>query len=233
MIRLAADGGITRMVATPHMVWMGTGGREKILTKLDLVREKVAEAGLSVDIVSGAELYLEPNLTDEVRSKRALTINDGPYALVELPIRDYPLYTDQILFELRVAGFTPILAHPERLMPILKDINLVFRLVQKGVLIQITADSLLGCYGPTIKTLTENMLRHNLVHIIASDAHSLNHRPPALRAAVERAAQIIEPARAWAMVTDLPQAIIDGQPVSIPEPMEYKPHRVWGLFRKA
>ncbi|MGQ9675590.1 MAG: tyrosine-protein phosphatase [Chloroflexota bacterium] len=231
MAKAALDEGIKAIVATPHIVCTGSNGRERILARLREVQEAVAEQGWAISVLPGAELYVEPNLVKEVRAGRAPTINDGPYALVELPIRDYPLYTEQVLFELQVAGIVPILAHPERLVSLMRDISLLFRLVQRGVLAQITAESLIGGQGPAIKGLTEIMLRHNLVHVIASDAHSVDFRPPVLKAAAERAAELIEPAKAWAMVTSVPQAIVEGRPIEVEEPMQPPTRKFWNLWR--
>lgn len=231
MAKAALDEGITRIVATPHIVCTGSNGRERILEKLRQVQEAVAQQGWDISVLPGAELYVEPNLVKEVRTGQAPTINDGPYALVELPIRDFPLYTEQVLFELQVAGITPVLAHPERLVSIMRDISLLFRLVQRGVLAQVTAESLIGGQGPSIKGLTETMIKNNLVHVIASDAHSVDFRPPLLRAAAERAAQLIEPARAWAMVTSVPEAIVEGRRIDVAEPVQPPTRKLWNLWR--
>lgn len=231
MVRAAVDEGISQIVATPHMVCAGSNGRERILAKLQLVQEAIAERGWEVSVLCGAELYIEPGLVGEVRAGRALTLNDGPYALVELPVRDYPLYADQVFFELQAAGVRPILAHPERLVSVQRDIEVLFRLVQRGVLAQITAESLIGGAGPAIRGLAEMMLRNRLAHVIASDAHSPTFRQPALRAAAERAAKVIEPAQALAMVTSIPRDIVQGRPIDIPEPIPCPPRRAWELWR--
>jgi protein-tyrosine phosphatase len=88
-----------------------------------------------------------------------------------------------------------------------------------GCLGQVTAMSLTGGFGSGVKQTAERLLKSRLVHIIASDTHSINRRPPILSAAVREAEKIVGKEEAQRMVTDYPQAILEGKKPQVPEPL--------------
>ena len=91
-------------------------------------------------------------------------------------------------------------------------------MVQMGCLGQITAASLTGDFGRDARQAAEDLLRKQLVHFIASDAHSANGRSPVLSDAVRAAEKIVGKEQAKKMVTEYPQAIIEGRRPTLPEP---------------
>ena len=117
----------------------------------------------------------------ELRSGQLLSLADTRYVLVEPPHHVAPPRLEDLFFNLLVAGYVPILTHPERLTWI-KDptIQTVQRLVRAGVWMQITAGSLAGAFGRNARYWAERMLDEGCVHILATDAHDVNRRPPNL-----------------------------------------------------
>jgi protein-tyrosine phosphatase len=230
LAREASKNGISTIVATPHIGWPTMIPPGRIVEMVGILRENLAAQALPLEILPGGELQLEPGMALEFRAGRATPIGNGPYVLIELPMWNYPNYAEQTIFDLQHAGNHPEIAHPERCAAFEKDVALLVKLVQRGVLTQLTASSLLGGFGPSIKTLSEMMLMNNLTHVIASDCHGINQRPPILQRAVERAAQLIGNSAAEAMVTTIPEAIIKGKPITTPEPVAPKPRKRWGLF---
>jgi protein-tyrosine phosphatase len=91
-------------------------------------------------------------------------------------------------------------------------------MIQRGCLGQVTAMSLTGGFGSGVKQAAERLLKNRLVHIIASDGHSVTRRPPVLSLAVREAEKIVGREEAQRMVTDYPQAILEGKKPSVPEP---------------
>jgi len=228
--RAAQGDGISTMVATPHVTWPNMMPPKNITDSVEALRCALAKSDIRLEVLPGAELPLEPVLPQELKAGRALTVNGGPYVLVELPLWSFSNYTERTIFDLQVAGYYPILAHPERCAAIQRDPSLLRSLVQRGALAQVTAESILGGFGQPVRALAEMFLKQNLVHIIATDAHSMANRPPHLRSAVERAAKMIGRAPAEAMVTTVPAAIVQGQAISMPEPQETKPRKRWGIL---
>ncbi len=79
--------------------------------------------------------------------------------------------------------------------------------------------SLTGEFGLKIKQVGERLLKNRLIHFIASDAHSTNGRPPILSEGVRAAGRIVGEREAWKMVTEYPQAILEGLKPDFPEPL--------------
>ena len=127
-----------------------------------------------------------------VRDGQIMTIADqGDYLLLEPPLIGVPNYLEQLCFQLQIAGITPVLAHPERTELYRHEPQVYQRLVDRGCLIQINASSLRGKYGGIISRIAADLIRRELVHIVASDAHNATSHPPVLskvRRAVVQAA---------------------------------------------
>ena len=158
-----------------------------------------------------------------------MPFDNSRYVLVELGFSSYPLYTEQVLFELQVHGFVPILAHPERYHAVQEDPNLLGGLVEKGVLCQLTAASLMGEWGSRARETAFTLLEHSMAHLIASDAHSPSRRPPVLSPAVREAGRRVGEERAQAMVTTVPGSILEDREMAIEPPVPFKPRRRWFL----
>ena len=147
-----------------------------------------------MQVLPGSELALEPQLLRRVKSGQALTLNRGCYLLIELPVyQQLPLYTEELLFELKAHGYRPILAHPERVKAFQVEISYLYRLVEKGVYLQLTLSSLTGLLGPAVQKTAWKLLSHGLVHFMATDAHCTGRRLSATDWAVQR----LETARRW------------------------------------
>jgi protein-tyrosine phosphatase len=96
---------------------------------------------------------------------------------VELPLGEFPSFSERILFSLLIEGLSPILAHPERSLSKEGDFERIEKLKDSGILIQLNAGSLLGDFGKMIQRGAKRLLEENLVDFISSDAHDLNRRP--------------------------------------------------------
>ena len=185
-------------------------------TKLDNPTNQV-----NLKIVPGADVHFsEEVLSPQYRDEIMTVADGGKFLLLEFPSQGIPFETETILFELMVRGVIPIITHPERNLEIAHSSKRYSHMVERGCLGQISAASLTGGFGRNARQAAEKLLRKNLVHFIASDAHSLNGRPPGLSSAVRAAAKIVGEAEARKMVTEYPQAIIEGRRPNVPEPKE-------------
>ncbi len=100
-------------------------------------------------------------------------------------MQQFPLYTEDVLYELRLQGAVPIIAHPERNFRIMKDVTLLENLVEQGALAQVNGGSLRGIYGKDIKVFAEHIVERNLIHIVGSDAHDDKRRTTQIEGAFE------------------------------------------------
>lgn len=216
MVKQGEEAGITTICATPHILNQVTPQlEEKINSSFELLKAKIAQEGSKVDIVLGSEIYVREDM-NSLKKFDFFTLNKtGRYLLMELPWGQIPSHVDQIIFELQLEGQVPIIAHPERSMIVKRNWSDVENLVQKGALMQINAGSLLGFFGRKIKAITEDLLRRNLVHFLASDAHDLLFSPiQILPQAFACASKIIGEKKAEVLVFSNPRQVIQGEKLS-------------------
>ncbi len=240
MCRISYRDGIRTIVATPHTLnSVYETSRSTILAKVQelnaAIKEKLLEtrpgspgsellpdsaSPMNLKIIPGADVHFSEELLSQGNQDKITTIADGgKFLLIEFPFGGVPHRAEAILFDLLVRGITPIISHPERNLEIARRPQRYRDMVQMGCLGQVTGASLLGGFGREARQATENLLRKNLVHFIASDAHSANGRPPVLSEAVQVAAKIVGKEQARKMVTEYPQAILEGRRPTLPEPL--------------
>lgn len=224
MAQAAYEDGTRIVVATPHAPgWNNTYTAERVLDRLAALYEAMAAAQLPLEVVPGGELFYDADLPTRLKAGEFLTCNQSRTVLVECPIYEkMPVGLPQLVFQLQLAGYRIVLAHPERINDVIQDPNTLIPLIERGVLMQLTTQALIGEQGTRAKELAETLVTHNLVHIIASDAHSLPRRPPLLSAARARAAELVGDEAATAMVQDTPHALLHDQPVKLPDPQAVK-----------
>jgi protein-tyrosine phosphatase len=220
MAKKAVEDGIHAVVATPHTLnGIYNNHRRDILLQISTFKEALAKHAIDLKLFPGADVHISPGMVELIESGMACTINDAKkYILLEFPSQTIPNGVKDELFYLKLHGITPIITHPERHPFIQKDRDILAEFIRIGALIQVTATSIMGTFGERVRHCVEMLLRHRLVHIIASDAHSAIRRPPILSHAVKRAAEILDNyEEAEQMVSKIPFAIITGKSVEIPE----------------
>lgn len=216
MCRQAAADGVRVIVATPHYRYPGVDNMaKKIPKKIKQLKMALKSKNIPVDIIPGNEVRLLKglDLTEEIKSGRALTINcNGKYIMVDLPNQSLPFYVFNTIERLKQRGITSIIAHPERNFAIQKDKRLMRYLIKCGALSQITGSSLTKKFSSSDYLCAKELLRNGLVHVIASDAHSLGgRRPMMLLEAVIAAAKIVGKDNAKILVKTNPRKIVMGE----------------------
>jgi len=210
MAKIAHADGIARLVATPHIKNGRSTNRQGLaMCHAQLIRFIKAQF-IPVDILLGGEVALELDSSEF----NLHTINGTQYILVELPAGHLPKYTAEILFNMILNGLHPIIVHPERNRSILENPAKLLDLLNPQVLVQITADSITGLFGPDSKACARFLLRKGLVSFIASDAHNAGSRRPVLSKGVAAAGKIIGKENALKLVTKNPAAMLAGAPVA-------------------
>lgn len=226
MARIALADGITTTIVTPHQLGnFGSNDGDQIRRRYREFQQVLNEQGLPLQVLPGADVRIEPDLVRRILTGDVLTLGDrGRHILLELPHELY-LPLDRLLGELAAAGLTGILSHPERNLGILAQPRVLEPLVTNGCLLQVTAGSLMGTFGPQSQAFAEWMVSEGLVHFIATDAHSPTARRPLMRRAFERLAQLIGKPQALDLCTNNPARVAAGQNIS---PGAHKPRR-WRL----
>lgn len=173
MLETSKSQEVKYIVATSHFI---LGELEYSRHDYDLKLKNIQENVKGINIVSGMEVYINPELKRLYKEKKIWTINNSRYMLIELPMNDFPVYTEEVFYDLRLEGIVPILAHPERNRAIIKSEALLESLIEQGAIAQMNAGSLTGAFGKTVKEFAERLVKRNLINILGSDAHNDNHR---------------------------------------------------------
>lgn len=190
LLRAMADQGTRVVVATPHSFddrYENPG--PTVAAAVAALQAEAEREQIPIRILAGMELRLRPDLPALLRSGQALGLAGTRYVCVELPHREFPYYTERALYELMLAGWRPILNHPERNRGIQERPRLMERLADRGVLASVSAGSLLGRFGPVAERLAGQFLQSRAATLVVSDAHDTERRAPELKAALERARQ--------------------------------------------
>jgi protein-tyrosine phosphatase len=225
MARMAADDGITHVVCTPHASSRYRFDPTRNESALAQLREALADAGVRLILGAGCDFHLSyDNVQNALENPRRYTINAGEYLLVELPDYALPPTLEQTFYELRLAGLTPILTHPERNPSLQQDASRLAAWVRDGLLTQVTAASVTGLMGRKAQKLTHRLLADRWVHFISTDAHNISNRPPQMRSACDQIASRYGAAYAQRLCTENPQAVFDNRPL----PPQDSPLRLYG-----
>ena len=209
MARIAVADGITAVACTPHIlpgVYNNSGA--KIQRGLTTLNDALARERIPLRLVIGADAHMAPDLIAGLTSGHVPTIAGSRYFLLEPPHHVAPPNLDVFAFNLMTVGFVPILTHPERLSWIEGHFDLIRRLSEAGVLMQITAGSVLGRFGRRALYWAERMLDDGLVDIMATDAHHSRRRTPRMARARDIVASLAGNETAVRTVAILPQRIL-------------------------
>lgn len=215
--------GVRKLAVTPHNIGFQVRlTKEKVLSLMGKLEERLQQENIPLELYPGIEVMLEPDLLHRLEEGTAFTLNSSRYILVELPLFSYPIYAEELLFKLQVRGYKPILAHPERNIVFQERPELLYPLVKRKILVQLTSGSITGEMGGRARYVSRVFLQHRWAHIIASDAHSPLWRPPSIPQAVKEASKIVGEEEARAMASSIPEAILDDQDLILEEPLEYR-----------
>lgn len=233
MASMAVADEIAVTACTPHiMPGVYDNAPAAIRHQADLLRRALREAEIPLDIVTGSDAHMRPDFAVAIAEDRILTVNNSRYVLFEPPHNLAPLRLEDCLFDIQMAGYVPVLTHPERLLWIERQYSLITRLAQAGVWMQITAGSLTGLMGKRPKYWAERMLSEGLVHILASDAHNCTTRPPMMSEARTVATRLVGGEEATHLVVTRPLGMVNNAdpttlPASAAAPQEPERTSLW------
>ena len=209
MCRIAAEDGITHIVATPHCNHEFAYDRDRYTEMLGALHD-AGDGSLTFSL--GCDFHFSyDNIRDALAHPQRYTIGGSQYLLVEFSNYGLPPSVKQDLFSLSSCGMVPIITHPERNAILLKKPDMVLELAGQGCLVQVTANSLTGFWGSRVKNMAEWLLKNAAVHVVASDAHDPKRRKPTLSEARARIAELAGEEIAEALVNRNPAAIVEGE----------------------
>jgi protein-tyrosine phosphatase len=185
-----------------------------IAEKISELQRRLDRDAVPVKLGRGCDFHMSYENIQEARlDPGKFSINGLGYLLVEVPDYGLPPGLTEIFYQLQLAGLTPILTHPERNPTLQSDQPRLAEWLRGGVLVQVTAGSLVGRMGKQAERMSHDLLGNRWVHFLATDAHNTTSRPPKMREAFELVAKKYGPDYAYLLCVSNPLAVFMGKPL--------------------
>lgn len=179
MLDIAYKEGIRAIIATPHYhPGKSMIEHDKLLEKFQELKQAAKNIHKDMRLYLGREVYYTSDVLEAIEKGSKLTVEEGKYILTEYAPRTDYNYIRMSINNLLQEGLIPIIAHVERYECLLEDVDRIEELREMGAVIQVNASSVLGEVGRTVKKYTKKLLKHGLVDVVATDAHSAGTRAP-------------------------------------------------------
>lgn len=186
MLKIAEKDGTDKIVATPHFHYKSDNNNFADIEKQVEQLNKIIIKKFMIKIMPGQEIYLDKSLLNNYRKGLIKGLNNTRYMLLELPMKNYPEYAIDLLYELRIMGIIPIIAHPERYKYFSEHLTLINEFIEEGCLFQMNAGSLEGKFGYLTQKITKKLIKNRIYDFIASDAHGVTNRRPQIQKNLEQ-----------------------------------------------
>ena len=214
MLKYAYEQGITDVVNTVHF-------QHPLFTDIDhslerfqkiakFLQSKLDNSKIPIKIHLGSEVFYYENLI-KIINEPLTTMGGGKYMLIEFSPNNIPASQKKILFDLKISGVTPIIAHPERYKLVQENFSIIYDWINAGCLIQLDAGSILGLMGKKAKESSLLIIKEQCCHIIASDAHNDSSRNFCIKDAYNYVKNIIGKENSGLLVYEHPRSIINGE----------------------
>ena len=232
MLSYAAEQGITDVVNTVHYQHSKVETEDisfkRIKKEVNTLQTELDNHDIPVKLHCGAEVFFLPNLL-EIKDDPLVTFSHGKYMLIEFQVHQLPDIQKQKLFDLKMSGVTPVIAHPERYKTVQEDISIVTNWLEAGCIIQVDAGSPLGFLGSGAQATSERIIKNGWCQILGSDSHNNHRRNFCLLEAVETVQKWIGEGVA-PLVNDNPKAVIEGKLISFE--FDYVPEKTSNFFSR-
>ncbi len=176
LIKSMIDLGFQQFTATPHVmqdIWKNTD--ESITQSYSFLRAALDENNINCPLVAAAEYMVDENLEQLVKNKLPLRTIRNNWVLIEISFLQAPLQLNNILFEMQLQGYQPILAHPERYLYYANNIKELIVLKDMGCILQSNLLSFSGYYGKDVLRFAEHLVDQQLISLLGTDLHHQRH----------------------------------------------------------
>lgn len=222
MARIYLQNGISKVIGTPHYIERNDFALSRSKRALNILRDELKKNSLNLEVYLGNEVYISMDLLKDIEEERLATLNGSRYLLIEFPMRDIPIYTESLFYDLLIKGYIPIIAHPERYLKIQENPNILFNFIKKGALAQLNLPSLEGFYGKRAKKTSKILLEHKMIHFLGTDSHSNEKRSPEVRNSLKILKSIVSSNEYISLAEENPNKIIENKIFAPSTPRMYK-----------
>ena len=223
LLKEAKDAGFSGVISTSHYMeeYYETDVAERNVW-IKAISESLGKKDIDLNLYLGNEVYITKNIINLLETRKATSINNSNYVLFEFPMNSKPMDMYDIIYDMLEYKLIPILAHPERYSFVQKDPNLVYDLIQKGVLMQSNYGSLLGMYGEKAEIIVRKLLENNMVHFLGSDVHRSGSVYPKIHNCLRDIETIIGEDKLEEISSVNPELVVENKRIDIDEPREIK-----------
>lgn len=231
LAREAVENGVTHALLTPHhMNGRYVNHRQDVIKRTAEFRQQLQEHNIPLTVFPGQEVRINGQLLDALDKDDILFADTaGKYLMLEFPDDDVPHYTNRMIFDLQKRGITPVIVHPERNTKIMAQPELLYQLLGKGCLSQITASSYVGTFGKKVEKFSRQLIEAGQGYVFASDAHDLPGRKYEMRQAFEKLSQEFD-SELTEQYQNNARSIINGAGVQLNELQTIKKKKRFWLF---
>ena len=188
MAHEATENGVTHALLTPHhMNGRYVNHKQNVIQRTKEFQKQINAHNIPLTVFTGQEVRINGQLLEALDKDDILFADTaGKYMMLEFPDDDVPHYTNQMIFDLQQRGIVPVIVHPERNTKIMSEPDLVYQLLQKGCISQITASSYVGTFGKKVENFSRQLIEAGQGYVFASDAHDLPGRKYEMQQAFEK-----------------------------------------------
>ena len=221
LINEAKEAGFTGIILTSHYIenYYETDVPERDVW-VKAISDNLKAKGIDTNLYLGNEIYMSNNMMKLLVEGKASTINNSSYVLFEMPLNVEPMNLYDVIYSLQENRLIPILAHPERYKFIQKEPELVYDLIEKGVLMQANYGSILGIYGEKAQIIVRKFFEADMIHFLGTDVHRQNTIYKRVPQALKAIQEIIGESKLNELSKKNPMLVLNNKKIEIEEPDE-------------
>ena len=219
LIKEAKEAGFEGIVCTSHYMenYYETNRPEREVW-INAIHENLENKNIDMNLYLGNEIYMSDNIIELLEDGKATTMNDTSYVLFELPMNAEPMNLYDMVYEMQQYKIVPILAHPERYSFVQTDPELIYDLIDKGVLMQANYGSIIGQYGKKAQMIVQKFLENNMIHMLGTDVHRQNTIYPKIPEIILELKSLIGEEKVKELTTINPELVINNKRIYIRKP---------------
>ena len=223
LLKEARNAGFDSIISTSHymekyyevnvaerQIWIGA------------LSANLQKEGINLNLYLGNEVYITENIIQLLETGKATTINRTNYILFEFPLNVKPMNMYDVIYDMLQYKLIPVLAHPERYVFVQKEPEIIYDLIQKGVLMQANYGSILGQYGEKAQLIVKRFFENNMIHFLGSDVHKKNSIYPRIPQALSEIRLLVGEEKLEELTTINPGLVLENKKIDMDEPTEFK-----------